>query len=110
MVEGLLNAKEKAFGKHAACITDYIPMQDVVKLFEEVTGKNAAYAEVSDEVYSKLYSVYGQEYGAQLRWSEEFPNWDQVEAESAITLEQLGVKDKVIGFRATLESMKESLV
>lgn len=83
-------------------------MQDVVKIFEEVTGKNAAYTEVSDEVYSKLYSVYGEEYGSQLRWSEEFPDWDQVDAEDTITLGQLGVKDKLIGFRATLEAMKAS--
>lgn len=110
VVEALLAAKEAAFGKHAACVTDYLPMRDVARAFEEVTGRNAAYAEVPDEVYAKLYGVYGEEYGAQLRWSEAFPDWDRVQAEDTITLEQLGVKDKLVGFRATLEGMKAQLV
>ncbi|KAH8194471.1 hypothetical protein TruAng_011360 [Truncatella angustata] len=110
VVVGLLNAGQKAYGKIAVCVTDYLPMTQVVSVFEEVTGKRAAYAEISDETATKLYGVYGAEYAAQLRWSEAFPSWEQIDPENTISLDELQVKEKLIGFKDTLETLKEKIV
>lgn len=110
MVVGLLNAGKKAFGKIAVCITDYLPMTEVVKVFEEVTGKRAGYAEISDEAAANLYGDYGSEYAAQLRWSESFPSWEEIDPANTISLDELQVKDKLIDFKGALEALKEKLV
>ncbi|KAF3763954.1 NAD(P)-binding protein [Cryphonectria parasitica EP155] len=110
VVEGLLKAGKKAYEKIAVVITEYLPFTDVVRVFEEVTGKRAAYAEISDEAAIKLYGVYGAEYAAQLRWSEKVPNWEQIDPQSVISLEELGVKDKLIGFKGALETLKARIV
>lgn len=66
VVEGLLNNREKAHGKIAVCITDYLSMTDVVHVWEAVTGKRGAYAEISDATAEKLFGVYGAEYASQV--------------------------------------------
>lgn len=110
MVEGLLNAGQKAGGKIAICVTDYLPMSDVVSTFEDVTGHRAAYTEISDETATKLYGLYGEEYAAQLRWSEAVPNWQHIDPNNTISLEELGVKEKLIGFKEALEAIKDQVV
>jgi hypothetical protein len=110
VVEALLNAGPKALGKIAKVITEYLPMTDVVSTFEEVTGRRAAYIEISDEIVTKMYGVYGAEFASQLRWSEEFPDWDQIDHENTISLEELGVKEKMIGFKEALEAIKDQVV
>ncbi|KAF6816002.1 hscarg dehydrogenase [Colletotrichum sojae] len=64
----------------------------------------AVYAELSDEAFTKVWGVAGEEIGSQFRWSESFPSWEDVAGE-VITFEELGVKEKLIGTEALLNSL-----
>ncbi|KAM0424471.1 hypothetical protein ACHAPT_010395 [Fusarium lateritium] len=110
VVQGILDAGPKAFGKIAIVITDYLKMSEVVQVWEGVSGRRGVYIEISDKTVEKIWGIAGLEIASQLRWSEEFPDWHQVEPEQVITFEELGVEGKVWDFKQALESVKESLV
>lgn len=99
------------FGRVAILITDYLPYTEVISHFEKATGKRAAFAEISDENICKLWSDWGTETAAQLRWSEKYPDWHKfVDQGKIISLEELGVKDRVVGFETALAGIKEQLI
>jgi hypothetical protein len=45
----------------------------------------------------------------QLRFGEEFPDWDILFPERTITVDQLHVRDQLVGLEAALESLKAQL-
>ncbi|KAJ4256932.1 hypothetical protein NW762_009028 [Fusarium torreyae] len=110
VVKGLLDAGPKAFGKIAICVTDYMPFTDVVKVFGEITGCRAAYAELSDDSIFKLFGIFGAEYAAQLRWSEEFPSWESISPKDVISLEALGVERELVDFASAMEAIKNQII
>ncbi|KAH7124790.1 NACHT domain-containing protein [Dactylonectria macrodidyma] len=103
IVEGILNAGSKAIDKITICVTDYVPFRDLAVEFERVTGKAAAYLEISDEDIAKVWGPFGLELASQLRWGEHYSDWDSFAGESLISLEELGVCDKLVHFRRALE-------
>ena len=109
MVEGILEAGPKAFGKVATVVTDYITFMDITNMWEKVTGKPAAYVELSDEANSKIWGVMGDELGSQFRWSEQYPRWDKILGNKFISAEELGVKNRLIDTEACLTNMKSQL-
>ncbi|KAF9875430.1 hscarg dehydrogenase [Colletotrichum karsti] len=110
VVEGILEAGEKAFGKVAVVVTDYVKMTDLVKIWGEVTGKNGIFVEVTDDAMQQLWGNLGAEFGSQLRWSEHYPSWhDLVPSDKLLSLGELGVENKVSNFRQGLEAIKGTL-
>jgi hypothetical protein len=109
MVEGILEAGPKTYGKVATVIVEYITFADVIKLWEKVTGKPAAYVEISKEANTKIRGVAGDEFAAQYVWSEEFPYWHTIPGDKYISAEELGVKDRLIDTETSLNSMKSQL-
>lgn len=109
VVEGILEAGAKAFNKVAIVITDYIKISDAVRVWESVSGSRAVYVGVPDSTIETIWGVGGLEIAAQLRWSEEFPDWHRVEPGHVISLEELGVASRLRNFKQALESVKTSL-
>jgi hypothetical protein len=98
-------------GKYVPLVTEYLSFEEVLKVWEKVTGRAAVYCEASDDVAEALWNVYGAELASQFRFSEQFPDWNSVKPKNeVVTLEQLGIRDKVIGLEGTLESLKSSLI
>ncbi|OIW23036.1 NAD(P)-binding protein [Coniochaeta ligniaria NRRL 30616] len=110
VVEGLFEKGAAAFGKVAILITEYLPLTEVVAEWSRVTGRRAAYAEATDQAMGTVWGEFGLEIAAQLRWSEEYPDWHSFEPERVIGFEELGVKDKLVGYTAALTALKEQLV
>lgn len=110
VVEGILNAGSKAFGKIAICVTDYVPFKDVVTEFTRVTGKSAVYLEISDDDIAKVWGPFGSELASQLRWGEHYSEWASFSPGRVISLEELNVSDKLVHFREAIENLKDSLV
>ncbi|KAM5370577.1 hypothetical protein ACJZ2D_008403 [Fusarium nematophilum] len=110
IVEGILNAGSNAFDKVAVCVTDYVPFRDVTVEFERVTGKAAAYLEISDKDIAKIWGPFGLEIASQLRWGEHYSDWDSFAGERAIGIEELGVSDRLVHFKEALEGLKDRLV
>ncbi|KAH7117422.1 hypothetical protein EDB81DRAFT_767220 [Dactylonectria macrodidyma] len=80
------------------------------QLWESDSGRRGAYVDVSDKTIEKIWGAAGLEIAAQLRWSEEFPDWNQLEPGRVITLQELGVEGKVRDFKQALESVRDSLI
>ncbi|KAG7112055.1 hypothetical protein HYQ46_008349 [Verticillium longisporum] len=57
VVEGILEAGPKSFGKVAVVITDYLNMTDVVKVWQSVSGQKGVYLGVSDEAYERIWAL-----------------------------------------------------
>ncbi|GKT51111.1 NmrA-like family domain-containing protein 1 [Colletotrichum spaethianum] len=110
VVRGILNTGAKAYGKVAICITDYRPMTDLIAEFEKLTGKPAAYLEISDKDMRKFWGDFGAEFASQLRWSESYPNWHDLVAGRVISMSELGVEGKLVNFEQALEALKDKLL
>jgi len=59
---------------------------------KKVTYRPTVYIQVPEEYYCKVYGDFADEFGAQVKWSEEFPGWHVMAAgeERLITMEELG--------------------
>lgn len=110
VVRGILNSGAKAYGKVAICVTDYKPMTQLVDVFEKVTGKPAVYFEISDSGMAKIWGDFGAELAAQLRFSEEFPDWSSLASGRIVSLEELGVQGKLINFEQALTALKDKII
>lgn len=111
VVAGILRTGgAKTHGKIAIVVTEYRAMRDAVQVWADVTGRRAAFAELTDEAVEQVWGVAGLEIAAQLRWSEEFPDWHALFPERVVSFEELGVEGRVRGFREALEAVKEHLV
>ncbi|KAK2751858.1 hscarg dehydrogenase [Colletotrichum kahawae] len=110
VVRGILNSGAKAYGKVAVCVTDYKPMAQLVDVFEKVTGKPAVCLEISDSDMAKIWGDFGVELAAQLRFSEEFPDWNSLAPGRIIPLDELGVDGKLINFEQALTALKDQIM
>jgi hypothetical protein len=110
VIEALFENGAATFGKVAILITDYLPMTQVVSEWARVTGKRAAFAELTDEAVATVWGEFGLEMAAQYRWSEEYPDWHSFEPQRLVTMEELGIKDKLIGFKEALVAHGEELL
>ncbi|KAK8132152.1 hypothetical protein PG999_000325 [Apiospora kogelbergensis] len=109
-VQSILEAGAKAYGKLAIVVTEYLTMLDVVHTWESVSAKRAVFVEVSDATYRQIWGIAGDEVASQLRWSEEFGHWEQLDPGHVLSLSELGIEGKLRGFQQTLESMKSHLI
>lgn len=110
IVDGILTAGSKAFDKIAICITDYCLLRDVVACFEQVTGKPAVFVEVCESSWQKLWGLSGLGFAAQLQFSKSHSNWHHFETDRVITLDDLGVREKLVDFRQALAAAKEKIL
>ncbi|KAK3387576.1 hypothetical protein B0H63DRAFT_160484 [Podospora didyma] len=110
VVEGIFNTGAAAFSKAAILVPDYVSVKDAVAKVAELSGKRIGLVDTPDDAYATIFGVYGEEIASQLRWSEEYPKWEAFYDPSyLITLEQLGVKNDIIGFEANLATFKDKL-
>lgn len=59
---------------------------------------------------ARQFGAFGAEFAAQLRWSEQHPRWDQLDPENQVSLEQLGVRDRLVGFRDALAALGDKIL
>ncbi|KAF3399665.1 hypothetical protein DPV78_006170 [Talaromyces pinophilus] len=78
----------------------------LLEAWEKVTGKSAIYCEISDESFGKLFGPWGTEVAGQLRFSEQFPYWDNLLPGVTVTVDQLKVRDQLVGLEEALDTLK----
>ncbi|KAJ5116630.1 hypothetical protein N7456_000978 [Penicillium angulare] len=109
VVEAILAAPEKTIGRTVALTTDHATFTEAAALFEKVTGQTAVYSEVSDASFEHLYGpLFGRELVLGLRFHEKYPSEDlndlpALGTGSIMTLEELGVRDRVIGLEDAMK-------
>ncbi|KAL6407492.1 hscarg dehydrogenase [Ilyonectria robusta] len=110
VIEGILNASSRTFGKIVICVTDYIPLHDIATEFSRVTGKPATYLEVSDNNFAAIWGPFGTELASQLRWGEQYSDWESFGEGRVISMEELNLSDKLVSFGQALEKLKDRLI
>ncbi|MBE3046154.1 NmrA family NAD(P)-binding protein [Candidatus Bathyarchaeota archaeon] len=109
-VEAIVSNPELTKGKYVPLVTDYLSFEEVIKEWSAVTGKDGVYSEVSDAVVESIWGIFGTELASQFRWSEKYPDWAACKPEDeVVSLEKLGIREKVVGLKAALEAMKDDL-
>ena len=95
--------------KYTFVSTEDISLADTLKVWSEVTGKEAVYIEVSAENYDAIFPKLGGEYAAQLRWGETVSDWWKLK-EGIVTGRELGVDgNERVGLKAYLGGVKGML-
>ncbi|KAJ5261347.1 hypothetical protein N7478_011942 [Penicillium angulare] len=116
VVDAILAAPEKTIGRTVPLHTDHATFTEVVALFEKVTGQTAVYSEVSDESFEHLYGpLFGRELVLGLRFHEKYPSEDlndlpPLGTGTLMTLEELGVGDRVIGLEGAMKGFGDKLL
>jgi len=106
-VRQILAAGSKAFTKYARVATETRSFGEMLKIWNEVTGRQGVYVQCSYETYEELWGVAGREFGEQLKWGELVPDW--MAGYDSLSEEELGVTKEELeksGLRATLEGFK----
>ena len=92
--------------KYTFLVTENITIADTLKVWSEVTGKDAEYVEVSAEKFDALYPKMGGELAAQLKWGETVPDWGKL-GSGLLSGKDLGVDEKeLVGLKGFLEGSK----
>ncbi|KAE8419982.1 hypothetical protein BDV36DRAFT_121625 [Aspergillus pseudocaelatus] len=111
VVQAILSQPEKTYGKYVPIITDLISWTRIAEEWSKAAGKTAVYAELTDSEATKAYGpLFGPEIASQLRFSEQYPDWNKFYPEETVTLKELGVKDKVVGVAQGLELLKDQII
>lgn len=87
-------------GKYVYGKVDVLTTGDFLKLWEDVTGKNAAYVQVTPEAYRTLWGpLWGDEVAVMLRWWEHEKINGYTVADGSVVLEpaDLGLKREDLG-------------
>jgi hypothetical protein len=109
VVEAILEMGERAHGRVVVLVTDNLSYDEVAKVWGKVTGKTAFAVQVPTSVYSGMWGPFGDEMASQLLWGEEYDDWSKAAGDRLLTLEELGVKDKMQGFEEGLTAVKSLL-
>ena len=92
--------------KYALVVTENISVADTLKVWSEVTGKEAEYVEVSAGKFDALFPGMGGELAAQLKWGETVEDWAALSG-AMVSGKDLGVKEKeLVGLKGCLEGLK----
>jgi len=96
-------------GKYAIVWTENITLGEQLKIWSEVTGKAAEYVQVDEETFIRVWGAEGGELNLNWKMFVSFPNWLKLKP-GILTGKDLGIEDKLIGTRQTLEALKPILL
>ncbi|KAF4468395.1 hypothetical protein FALBO_4720 [Fusarium albosuccineum] len=97
VVERILERPTETMGKIVVLVVEYLDHTEVLKVWEKVTGKEATYIELSDEAAVALIGPVAIDLGAQLRFSEEYPDMDTYEPDRIVKLTDIGLGEELTG-------------
>jgi hypothetical protein len=107
-VRQVLATGEKAYGKYANVALEKWTFQQMIDVWSEITGRKGVFIETTIDAYTKLWGPAGNEVGLQFKYGEMCDPWDV--DDTFITPEELSINaEEVVGFRGTLEGLKELL-
>lgn len=110
VTRAIIDSGSRVFSKYVPLVTNYVTMADIVSACGETTGKTAAFAEIQDTDYAKIFGLWGTELASQFRFSEEFPSWHSIlEPTETVRLEDLGVEGEVVDFYGGLQQFKSQI-
>jgi hypothetical protein len=107
-VRQILANPTKSLGKYANVKTEILSLEDILKVWSEVTGKQGVYVECSQEDYEKIWGVLGSEMASQLKFGEVVTDWNIGTKGGFVGPDELGIEGAV-GLKGALEALKGML-
>lgn len=106
-----LNSAKKAHSKYVNIHTDRLSFTDVMKIWSDVSGKDAEYIPVSAESFEQLFGAAGREMALQYGSGELWDDWDTQRPGGVCTAEDLGIKPAdLVDLKGSATSLKSKLV
>ncbi|KAK3069369.1 hypothetical protein LTR53_012336 [Teratosphaeriaceae sp. CCFEE 6253] len=110
-VRAALEHAERSRGKYVYVRTDRLSFPDILKVWSEVSGKEAEYVPVSPQAFEALWGVAGKEMAMQYRSGEMWEDWDTLKPGEVCTMQELGVRsEQLVGLKQELVKLKDQLL
>ena len=106
-----LNHPEKTRGKYIDVRSDLLTFEEVLKVWSEVTGKDAVYVNVEPEAFNKLWGPAGVEMTMQYQSGELWGDWERLKGGDVVQPGEIGIsKDQLIDLKGDLMKLKDKLL
>ena len=107
-VRQILANPSKTKGKYADVAPEILSFGEMLKIWSEVSGKDAEFIQCTAEEFTRLWGAAGDEMAQQLRFGEGVEGWHA--HVPFVTMEELGIgEEEAPGIRRTLEGLKDLL-
>ncbi len=100
---------EKTRGKYIDVRSNSMTFTDILKVWSEVTGKEAAYVPIEPEAFNKLYGPAGVEMSMQYQSGELWGDWERIKGDDMVQPGDIGI-DQLVDLRGDLELLKDKLL
>lgn len=107
-VAAALSHPEKARGKYMNVTTDVISFREILRIWCDVSGRQAEYVECPDKEFEALWGVAGREMAMQYRFGQENSDWEVLKKGTGelVSASDLEIKrDQLIDVRGTFEAL-----
>ncbi|KAI9666986.1 MAG: hypothetical protein M1831_001491 [Alyxoria varia] len=101
---------QKTLGKYVDVTTEVMPLGDILKVWSQVTGKEAAFVETTYAGYESMWGPAGAEFADQLKFGETVTDWHAHIAKDFVSCEELGVEGQMVGLKGALEVLLPRLL
>ncbi|KAK5166848.1 uncharacterized protein LTR77_007577 [Saxophila tyrrhenica] len=102
---------DKTRGMYVDVRTNLMTFTDILKVWSEVTGKEAVYMPIAPEAFNKLYGPAGVEMSMQYQSGELWGDWERLKGDAMVQPGDIGIsKDQLVDLRGDLEILKAKLL
>ncbi|KAK4959956.1 hypothetical protein LTR10_002845 [Elasticomyces elasticus] len=110
-VRAALKHPDKSRGKYVYVRTDRLSFPDILRIWSEVSGRDAEYVPISPHAFEALWGPGGKEMAMQYQSGELWDDWDTLKPGEVCTPEELGIKtEELVGLKQELEILKSKLL
>ncbi|KAK4893604.1 hypothetical protein LTR27_008071 [Elasticomyces elasticus] len=110
-VRAALERPTKSRGKYVYVRTDRLSFPDILKIWSEVSGRDAEYVPISPHAFEALCSPGSKEMAMQYQSGELWGDWDTLKPGEVCAPEELGIKaEELVGLKQELEMLKSKLL
>ena len=106
-----LRHPEKTLGKYVDVRSNLLTFTDILKVWSEVTGKDAVYIPCAPEAFNKLWGTVGVEMSMQYQSGELWGDWERLKGTDIVQPGDIGIsKDQLVDLRGDLTKLKDKLL
>lgn len=110
-VSAILANPAKTHGRYVNVKSEIKTFEEILKVWSEVTGKDAVYVELTLAEYEKIWGAYGREMAMQYAFGAENPDWEVMRKDLVVSPAELGVTaNQLVGLKGNLEQLKAKLL
>lgn len=106
-----LEHADKTHGKYIDVRTDLLSFTDILKVWSEVSGKEAVYVPIAPEAFNQIWGAAGVEMSMQYQSGELWGDWERLKGADVVQPGDIGIsKDQLVDLRGDLTKLKDKLL